>query len=113
MRAISCVAAVVIAPFAYPDGRAGDAADARDALSGKWKLVGFERGGIGQPDRPIPAGSISFDKDGGFTGSFPDHEMRGTVVVDPSKTPATMDFVHAKEPDKGKSMYAIYKVNGD
>lgn len=82
------------------------------SLVGRWKLVGFERGGIGQPQRPLPAGSMSFDKDGGFTGSFPDHEMGGTFAIDPSKTPATVDFVHAKEPDKGKPMYAIYKLEG-
>lgn len=110
MRAISCVAAVLIVAVGV---RAEDAADARKAVVGKWKLVGFERGGIGQPDRLLPTGAMTFDKDGGFTGSFPDHEMGGTVTIDPTRTPAAMDFAHAKEPDKGKTMRGIYKVEGN
>src|SRR5262245_4199194 len=105
MRAISCVTPIVTAALSGICVLADDAAEARKPVVGKWKLVGFERGGIGQPDRPIPLGTMTFEKDGKFTGTFPDHEMGGTVAVDPAKTPAAMDFAHAKGPDKGKPMH--------
>jgi hypothetical protein len=48
MRAIFCV---VVAALAGLGARADDATDARRAVVGKWKLVGFERGGIGQDEK--------------------------------------------------------------
>jgi uncharacterized protein (TIGR03067 family) len=109
MRRVCCTLALLAVTLASLDGRADDAR----AIQGKWKLVGFERGGVGQPQRPLPAGTMTFEEGGRFSASFPEHEMGGTVRIDPVKKPAAMDFTHTVPPDKGKTMFAIYKLEGD
>ena len=113
MRWVCCALAVSAVMLAGLSSWADDAEDVPRAIQGKWKLIGFERGGIGQPQRPLPAGTMTFEQDGRFSASFPDHEMGGTVRIDPAKKPAAMDFTHTVPPDKGKTMFAIYKLEGD
>ncbi len=38
---------------------------------------------------------------------------RGTVKVDPTKKPKTIDIVGSEGPNKGKTILAIYEVSGD
>src|SRR5262249_55520927 len=37
---------------------------------------------------------------------------RGSFAVDPSRTPAEIDFTHESGPEKGKTRKGIYKVEG-
>ena len=38
---------------------------------------------------------------------------RGTVKLDPSKSPKAMDIRGAEGPNKGKTILAIYELDGD
>jgi uncharacterized protein (TIGR03067 family) len=48
-----------------------------------------------------------------YTFEIGDMTETGTLKLDPSKTPATLDIKIADGPDKGKTQLAIYKLDGD
>jgi uncharacterized protein (TIGR03067 family) len=83
------------------------------ALAGSWKLVSSEVEGVPTPKDKLPAISIKLQSDGKSTGQNPDGEILMSFVVDPAKTPKTVDIEHLSGPSKGKKQYGIYKVDGD
>jgi uncharacterized protein (TIGR03067 family) len=105
--------AVAAVALSGPLGRAEDAKDDLKVLAGKWKLVAGERGGEAIPEGDVPAGTVTFDKDGRVTASVADYESEGTIKLDPTKKPKTMDITHTKGPDKDKQQFGIYKLEKD
>jgi uncharacterized protein (TIGR03067 family) len=113
MRWVCSMMAVLVVTLWGPNARADDAKDALKALQGKWKLVGGERRGKPIPEGEVPAGTVTFDKDGRVTASVPDYEMEGMVKFDPAKKPKTLAVTHTKGPDKDKKQFGIYKLEKD
>lgn len=110
MRCVCCTMAVWAVTLTSPSSPAADPKDDLKTLQGTWKLVGFERGGVARSPRDLPVGTITFEKHNRFSALFPDHEMGGIAKIDPTKKPKTIDLIHSKEPDKGKTQRAIYKL---
>jgi uncharacterized protein (TIGR03067 family) len=112
MRWVCSMMAVLVVTLWAPSGRA-DAKDTPKALQGKWKLVGGERNGKAIPEGEVPAGTVTFDKEGRVTASVTDYEMEGTVKFDLTKKPKTLEVTHTKGPDKDKKQFGIYKLEKD
>src|SRR5262245_36872224 len=83
------------------------------ALAGSWKLVAVEVEGKPVPRGELPAISFTLYPDGQSTVRTPDGEFQTKSVIDPSKTPKTLDIEYLGGPLKGQKQYGIYKVEGD
>ncbi len=83
------------------------------ALAGKWKAVSMEAGGTPFPRDRVPDFTFLVAADGKATGQSPQGEYQAAVIVDPTKTPKTIDNLHESGPQKGKKQYGIYKLEGD
>ena len=91
-----------------PDDAA--AADLK-ALVGKWKLVKAE---IGGKDSLALFKELKFEiAEGGKYTLELGVKDEGTFTVDPSKKPAEMEIKGTDGPTKGKTIKAIYKIDGD
>jgi uncharacterized protein (TIGR03067 family) len=93
---------------------AGDEVKSDKALQGSWKAVKATVGG--KEDKEAGKYRLIFNGDE-FTLEYGGKEVaKGQVKVDASKTPKFIDLAVAKgkdEADKGKTIWGIYKVDGD
>jgi uncharacterized protein (TIGR03067 family) len=91
--------------------RADDSRDGK-LINGTWSAAAAELGGERLPFEVRK--SIKLDiSDGKYTvmvGTEPD---KGIVKLDPSKEPKSMDIAGTKGPNKGKTILAIYQLDGD
>jgi uncharacterized protein (TIGR03067 family) len=87
------------------------------ALQGTWKQVAFEEDG--NPDAPDaygdPSGSLTTFRGNHFsvrdsTGRL---LLEGTFALDVSTTPKTIDWTDSMGADAGKTLPAIYRLEGD
>jgi uncharacterized protein (TIGR03067 family) len=83
------------------------------ALAGQWKLVAVEEGGQAVPKADLLAISFTLHQDGKSTVRTPDSEFQTSSVIDPARTPKTVDIEYLSGPLKGQKQYGIYKVEGD
>lgn len=88
-------------------------ADAGDAqrLSGVWIAASAERNGMAADD--LKGHQLTFSGDRFTIRSKGKLLYRGTFLVDPSKTPATINFTHTRGEAKGKTWRGIYALEGD
>ena len=86
-------------------------------LQGTWKQVAFEEDG--NPDAPDSYGDTS-----GFLTTFRGNHfsvrantgrllLEGTFALDASRTPKTIDWTDSIGADAGKTLPAIYELEGD
>jgi uncharacterized protein (TIGR03067 family) len=83
-----------------------------DAMQGTWLASTAELAGNQFPDEVRKSIKLVI-KDGQYTvtvGGAPD---KGTVKLDPSAKPKAMDITGTEGPNKGKTILAIYEVEGD
>jgi uncharacterized protein (TIGR03067 family) len=99
---------VCAGPLAWADEGASAKEDAKK-LQGSWKPVKAELGG-----KPYPEGVLKMMKldltDGKYTVTIGQLRDEGTVKLDATKTPRTMDIVGTKGPNQGKTIPAIYEL---
>src|SRR5262245_23654020 len=91
--------------------RSGDAKD-EDAIQGFWLPAEAELGGNKYPDEIRKSMKLEV-KDGKYTvtvGKAPD---KGTVKLDPAAKPKSMDVTGTEGPNKGRTIPAIYELDGD
>ncbi|MFT3880498.1 MAG: TIGR03067 domain-containing protein [Gemmatales bacterium] len=75
-------------------------------------LASAEMAGKPFPEQLVKTMSLTM-KDGHYTVMVGQGKDEGTVKLDSSKTPKTMDITGTDGPNKGKTMLAIYKLDGD
>jgi uncharacterized protein (TIGR03067 family) len=94
---------------------AADEAVAKElkALAGSWKLASVEAGGQPVPRGDLPAISFTLHPDGKSDVRTPDGAFQTKSVIDPTKTPKTLDIEYLGGRFKGQKQYGIYKVEGD
>ena len=92
-----------------PSAARGD--DAK-SVEGTWLAAAAELGGGKFPDEVRKSIKLVI-ADGNYTVTVGKNPDVGTVTVDPSKTPKTMDIVGTEGPNKGKTILAIYERTGD
>jgi uncharacterized protein (TIGR03067 family) len=88
-----------------------EAAKELKALVGKWKL---EKAELGGKDALALLKDLKFEiLEGGKYVIQLGEKDEGTFTVDPAKKPAEMDIKGTDGPNKGKTIKAIYKIDGD
>lgn len=100
--------------FAPINGARGDeAANKKDleAMKGTWSIVSAERNGETVTDTTV---TLAFDGVSKVTVKRGEQLIfDGTVVVDASKSPKTIDITPESGEQKGKTIPGIYEVAGD
>jgi uncharacterized protein (TIGR03067 family) len=88
------------------------AQDAKAAaeLQGIWQPTAAELGGQAAP---LPPGMKLAIKDGTYTVAVDREVDRGTLQLDPKKSPRAMDITGTFGPNKGRTILAIYEVTAD
>ena len=87
------------------------------ALQGTWKQVAFEEDG--NPDAidsyGDSSGSLTTFRGNHFSvrGNSEQLLLEGTFALDASRTPKTIDWTDSTGADAGKTLPAIYKLEGD
>ena len=87
------------------------------ALQGAWEQLDFEANGIARPpnDYPGSLGSITTFADNSFSVCAADGALllAGTFKIDASSSPKSVDWTDSIGTDAGKTLRAIYKLDGD
>src|SRR5712692_5405849 len=78
-------------------------------LQGPWKVVSAEIGG--KPDASRKDAQVVCKGDT-FTRKTSSQVLRGTYKLDPTAKPPTIDVTYTEGPDKGKTLYGIYALEG-
>jgi uncharacterized protein (TIGR03067 family) len=94
-------------------GAPGEAADAKEkaGLQGTWTAVSAERNGAPADDIKGHRLTLTGDR---FTIRSKDKLLyQGTLRVDPSNSPATIDFTNTRGEATGKVWQGIYLLDGD
>src|SRR6185295_14967378 len=83
-----------------------------DELTGTWKPVEVELGGVKLPEAAFATWRLELGK-GTYALKGAESPDSGTVKVDSSKKPATMDVTGTDGPNKGKTYPCITELKGD
>ena len=112
IRVIALFVCCVLLSSTALGGKPDDAAADLKALVGKWKL---EKAEIGGKDSLALFKDLTFEipASGKYKLVLGGQKDEGTFTVDPSKKPAAMDITGAEGPNRGKTIKAIYKLDGD
>jgi uncharacterized protein (TIGR03067 family) len=90
-----------------------DAKKELKSLQGTWKVTALTHDGKEAPKDAIEK-MVLMVKDDTYTLKMGgDEEESGTIKIDPSEKPKTIDFVIKKGKDKGKTQQGIYALEGD
>jgi uncharacterized protein (TIGR03067 family) len=93
----------------------GDAAKVLKEMEGSWTVVSMEFQGKKIPDEKVKELNLQMvfkgDKYSQHTGGKLDEE--GTLKLDPSKKPPTIDLSIETGKDKGKTQLGVYELKGD
>lgn len=89
------------------------AADAPDdkSLRGNWIPVKAELGGQPMPDAVLKTISLKLG-DGTYDVDVAGQPDKGTYAIDPAAKPKAMTIKGTEGPNKGRTIPAIYEVNG-
>jgi uncharacterized protein (TIGR03067 family) len=82
------------------------------ALEGKWTPASAELAGAKLSDAQLKAISLTVAA-GKYTVQAGKSTDRGTLKLDPTAKPKSMDIVGTDGPNKGKTLLAIYEVQQD
>jgi uncharacterized protein (TIGR03067 family) len=113
-----CVLAFVVAVFGsdvaipapVPPEAKNDAKTELTKLTGRWKVVSWQRNGVARLTDDAAEKLLTFKKDGVF--AWGDSEESGKITrIDPAKR--EIDYVFANGGYCGKTQKAIYKLEGD
>ncbi len=86
-----------------------DSTKEMEKLNGTWVVTTAESGGTKIPNDTVKDFKITI-KDGAFTARLGADERKGTLKIDPTKKPMTMDIALDTPADKGKTQLAIYDL---
>jgi len=92
--------------------QAGDDQAESKSLEGTWSLSSAVMAGKPFPEQLIKTMSLTM-RDGRYTVMVGQVKDEGTAKLDSSKTPKTMEITGTDGPNKGKTLLAIYKIDGD
>jgi len=113
---ILLVALFCVFGFAASGTRADDTADLEKELKnfqGIWNIESSVTGGTEISADQLKGFILIFEGDK-HTLKFGDKVFQvGTLKLDPSKSPKTIDVTMTEGPDKGTTMLGIYEIDGD
>ena len=82
------------------------------AMDGKWAMTSGEMAGTAFPAEVTKSLTLILDK-GKYTVKSPGPDDLGTTTIDATKTPKELDIKGTEGPNKGKTILAIYELDGD
>lgn len=82
-----------------------------DAIRGTWTVATAEQDGRADDSMKNATVTITGDQFTTKVGATP--LRHGTVAIDPTKQPKTIDLVYSDGPQKGKSSLGIYNLHED
>ena len=94
-----------------PAARSDDAKDG-DGLQGTWKPSTGELAGMKFPDETLKTITLMI-KDDKYKVTVGMQVDQGTVKLNPKAKPKEMDITGTEGPNKGKTILAIYELDGD
>jgi uncharacterized protein (TIGR03067 family) len=100
-------------------GRADDARDEAvkkemKAIAGTWEATKVKPPGQDELSPPPGTLLLVIGADGKYSEKIQGNEAEnGTLTVDPSKTPKTIDLMILEGKDKGKKQFGLYELKGD
>lgn len=83
------------------------------SLQGRWRLVAGEIGGRKMTAKEIKKSKLVFRGDHYTVRRGDGPKVTGSLVVDSTKDPKTIDITDADGPNKGKTLLGIYALDGD
>ena len=86
--------------------------DQGKALQGTWKPVEAELAGVKLPETVLAPLRLELGK-GTYVLKGAESPDRGTLTIDATRKPRTMDVTGTDGPNKGKTFPAIYDLEGD
>lgn len=110
MRRVQFLALTLV--FAVAQTATSDAPKDGDAIQGTWRASAAELGGKPFPEEVRKSIKLTL-KDGKYTVTVGKNPDQGDVKLDPSAKPKTMDVTGTEGPNKGKTILAIYELDGD
>jgi uncharacterized protein (TIGR03067 family) len=86
-----------------------------EAMKGTWTVVSAERDGKKFTEEQLKDVTVTFDAGGKVSAQRQGQPIfEGTVKIDPTKKPKTVDATQTSEGDnKGKTSHGIYEIEGD
>jgi uncharacterized protein (TIGR03067 family) len=90
----------------------GDGPKDSDAIQGTWLASAAEIGGKPFPEEVRKSIKLTL-KDGKYTVTLGNSRDQGTIKLDPSAKPKALDITGTDGPNKGRTILAIYALNGD
>lgn len=103
--------AIVASLLSLPAAWAGDEAADCKAMQGTWLASTAELGGKPFPEQFRKSLKLSI-KDDHYT-VMAESKDEGTLKLDAGKSPKTMEIKGTQGPNQGKTIPAIYKIEGD
>jgi len=91
---------------------ADDPKDELKKLEGTWTMVSGEKDGKNVAEQTIKTAKLVIKGDQ-HDFRIGDETFKGTLKVDPSKKPKTIDATDTEGPFKGKTLLGIYELDGD
>ena len=110
MKTVPCIgiATLLLAAAAWSQ----DAADERKLLQGTWLPTAAELSENPFDEATLKTIKLVLEGDK-YTVTVGKSIDKGTTKIDPAAKPKTMDIIGTDGPNKGKTMLAIYELNGD
>jgi uncharacterized protein (TIGR03067 family) len=106
-----CIVVLLGLALAAP-GAGGEKKDGGASSNGTWLPTSAVLAGKDFPDKVLASMKLVV-KDGKYTVTVGEAVDEGTVKVNPSAKPKTMDILGTEGPNKGKTILAIYELSGD
>ena len=107
------VGLLVIGSLFTANAQSNDSSKDLEALQGTWRLVSGEIGGRKMTAEELKQAKLVFKGDR-YTvrrGSSP--TVTGTLKLNPTKNPKSIDIIDANGPYKGKTLLGIYTLRGN
>lgn len=91
---------------------ADDAGNDLKKLAGSWLPTEAELAGKAFPEKILKSMKLTLS-DGKYTVAVGEQLDQGNVKIDHTAKPKSMDIVGTEGPNKGKTLLAIYELDGD
>ncbi|MFL5328779.1 MAG: TIGR03067 domain-containing protein [Gemmataceae bacterium] len=105
---VSLILAGALAAPAFADNK-----KELQALAGKWQATSMEFGGRKSPDDQVKNITLTIDGDKYTVPITAEATDKGTIKLDKKDKLKTMDITGTDGPNKGKTILAIYELEGD
>jgi uncharacterized protein (TIGR03067 family) len=103
---------LALALFAAPAPAQNDAQKELAKFQGTWAVESAQTDGAEIPTEVFKSFTMTFKGDT-YKVTMGQEKIEGTIRLDPSKNPKTIDIVPDNGPDRGRVQQGVYEVDGN